>query len=538
MAKRMVAGLMAGLIPSLLSAEPIGPIHLKLDESKVEAKRLGPEPAASRAVIDTSMFPRPERLEPAVRFWTQVFSHYSEDQVLVHSMDYPHKVFTVLDFSEDAERIDDPRALRRHRIRTEQAAKERVDELLAEVQALVDKPEAMNAEQKRIYELLRDLDDPQIYGKQVGRIRGQRGLRERTQLALGRAGAYWEEIESTFARYELPLALTRLPIVESSFNVEAYSKVGAAGLWQFIPSSARIYMVLDDLRDERRDPWASTEAAARHLTQDYAELQDWPLAVTAYNYGRAGLRRALKETGGSTLFDLMDRYENRRFGFASRNFYAEFLAAVDVERAWQQYYEQIDLHEPVRYEEVQVAHYVPYATAQRLSGADAQTFRRLNPSWRDEVVDGKLYLVPGSRLRVPPGQAKPFFAGYQALGADELFSTQREYWRWHTIRRGESLSSIARRNGTSARYLAKLNGIRDLHLIRIGQKIKIPPRKDYPVVAVDRVREPKTHKVRKGQTLWGIARSYKVSVKSLLEANQLADASLLRAGASLRIPAH
>lgn len=531
MRSAFLAMVVAGLLPGGVSAEPIGPIQLRLDESKVQVR--------ARPVVDTSMFPRPERLEPAVRFWTQVFSHYSENQLLLHSMDHPQKVFTVLDFSAEAERLaSDPSAFRRYRIREEKAAKERIDELLTEVQALAATPEAMNAEQRKVFDLLADLDDRQIYGKMIGRVRGQRGLREKTHKALVRAGAYWEEIESTFTRYELPIALTRLPIVESSFNVDAYSKVGAAGLWQFIPSSARIYMALDDLRDERRDPWASTEAAARHLVADYAELQNWPLAVTAYNYGRSGLRRALTEVQGTTLVDLLERYEGRRFGFASRNFYAEFLAAVDVERAWQQYFDQVDPHPLIRYEEVQVAHYVPYATAQRLAGSDAQTFRQLNPSWRQEVVDGKLYLAPGSRLRVPQGKAQAFFAGYQALGGDEIYGRQREYWRMHKIRNGESLSTIARRHGTSSRRLAKLNGIKDPHKIRIGQVIKIPPRDDSPVVKVDRVAEPTTHQVKAGQTLWGIARSYQVSLQALLDVNELKDARALRVGSRLRIPSH
>lgn len=531
MRSAILAMAVAGLMPSVVSAEPIGPIKLKLDESNVKVYQ--------RLEVDTSMFPRPAQLEPAVRFWTQIFSHYSEHQLLLHAMDYPQKVFTVLDFSADAKRLaDDASAFRRLRIREEQAAKAHIDELLAQVQALVATPEAMNAEQRKVYDLLADLEDQQIYGKLIGRVRGQRGLREKTHQALVRAGAYWEEIETTFARYELPIALTRLPIVESSFNVDAYSKVGAAGLWQFIPSSARIYMALDDLRDERRDPWASTDAAARHLVADYAELQNWPLAVTAYNYGRSGLRRALTEVQGTTLVDLLERYEGRRFGFASRNFYAEFLAAVDVERAWQQYFDQVDPHPAIRYEEVQVAHYLPYATAQRIAGSDPETFRRLNPSWRQEVVDGKLYLAPGSRLRVPVGKAQAFFAGYQALGRDELYGRQREYWRMHKIRSGESLSTIARRHGSSAKRLAKLNGIRDPHKIRIGQVIKIPPRKDSPVVPVDRVIAPATHHVKAGQTLWGIARSYKVSLQSLLEVNDLSDASLLREGSRLRIPSN
>src|SRR5687767_10658735 len=109
------------------------------------------------------------------------------------------------------------------------------------------------------------------------------------------------KMEAVFRDMGLPVELTRLPFIESSFNVKAYSHVGAAGIWQVMPSSARLYMRLNDTVDDRRDPWFSTEAAARHLADDYRLLKSWPLAITAYNFGRNGMARAAATVGSRDI---------------------------------------------------------------------------------------------------------------------------------------------------------------------------------------------------------------------------------------------
>src|SRR5262245_20063059 len=135
-------------------------------------------------------------------------------------------------------------------------------------------------------------------------------------------------METIFEREGLPVALTRLPLVESCFNVRAYSKVGAAGIWQFMPSTGRYYLRIDNAVDERRDPVTATVAAATHLKGNYEVLHSWPLAITAYNYCRAGMANAVSTVGSSDIVDIIQHYHGPAFKFASRNFYAEFLAAL------------------------------------------------------------------------------------------------------------------------------------------------------------------------------------------------------------------
>lgn len=511
----------------------------------------------SVAAADT--FPRSELLRPSVDFWTRVFAEFSEYQSAIHSMDYPHKVWMVLDFRDQAQERGENEA-RRHQRREEDKAKRELNYLLARVHDLRDTPEKMDDEERAVYELLADIPDPMRYKKAIGRFRAQRGLLERTRLALEVSGKYLPEMERVFADRSLPTTLTRLPLVESSFNVEAYSKVGAAGLWQFMPSSARIYMRLNEVVDDRRDPWTSTQAAARHLKDDYQALGSWPLAITAYNHGRMGLTRGLRETGGSTLEDLLERWDGRRFGFASRNFYAEFLAAVDVERDHRRHFGDVRRGEPLEFEVVETQHYVPYDVLRRCAGADEESFRKLNPAFHDEVVEGKLFVPPSHSIRVPLGQAESFKVAYSALGAQERFDQQRFYYAHHRVRSGDTLERIARNYGVSLTALRQANSGLNPRRLRPGQSVRIPPRgaprlikASAPAAAaapapsaqaedgsavqiVQAGMDHLLHKVQPGEALIIIAKRYNTTVAALKRLNNLGRSSRIRAGDWLKIP--
>ncbi|MDR3419046.1 MAG: LysM peptidoglycan-binding domain-containing protein, partial [Nevskia sp.] len=516
------------------------------------------ELAAQAAVLpahDDPNFPHLAILKPQVDFWTKVFAEYSENQSVVHSIDDVRKVYTVLDFSQDAESLD-AMQLSLLKGREETRAKQHVDELLKRVDALQATPEKMDAEERRIYQMFSDSRDPRRFREAIGTFRVQRGLRERTAHALQVSGRYLGQMEQIFASYGLPTRLTRLPLVESSFNLHAYSKVGAAGLWQFMPASARIYMRFDQIADDRRDPWFSTDAAARHLRDDYQALQSWPLAVTAYNYGRGGVSHALAEVGGSTLDDMLRRYNGERFGFASRNFYAEFLAASDVERDWRKYFGDIQRDAPAQFETVETRDYVSYDTLRRLSGTDLDTFRMLNPAYNDEVLDGRLFVPPGHLIRVPAGAADRFKLAYASLGPDQRLEHQRQYYTLCRVGRGDSIAKLAHRYGVSQQAIRAANGLGSNSRVRAGTLLRIPPH-DAPATVVASAETPeahvvktaahseaavekkgrlRTHKVRSGQTLGGIAKQYRTSVESLRRLNGLGHSDRLRVGSELKIP--
>jgi len=509
------------------------------------AAQAQPEPAPAllpQVVVeeapDTTVFPRPAMLAPNIAFWTEAFSHYSEYQSVIHSQDRPEKVYAVLDFRNDVLRAG-PAEARRLQQRTEKAIKREVDQHLRRIHALRDQPDELSPVERKLYELFADSNDPNRFHKAIGSFRAQRGLKEKTERALRVSGQYLPRMEAIFAAEGLPTALTRLPLVESSFNVEAYSKVGAAGLWQFIPSSARLYMRLDEAVDDRRDPWTSTQAAARHLKEDYELLGSWPLAITAYNHGRGGLARGLREVKGDDLEDLLERWDGRRFGFASRNFYAEFLAAVDVERDYRRHFGEIERHDPLEFEVVQIQHYVPYEALRRCAGVSEGQFRTLNPGYRPEVLDGKLYVPPNTSIRVPVGKGESFMAAYLALGEDQRFSKQRFYYVRYRVQRGDNLGLIARRHGVSVSALKQANGIGSRNLIRAGQVLRIPPRggKAHAVkVAAQSAPDPALHHVRPGETLTAIAQQYRTTIAILRQLNRLDPDHTLLAGAILKVP--
>jgi membrane-bound lytic murein transglycosylase D len=163
------------------------------------------------------------------------------------------------------------------------------------------------------------------------KLRIQTGLADEFLKAAERAQEYLPYMERVFTQAGLPVELTRLPFVESMFNLGARSKVGASGIWQFMPGTARTFdLNVGRVVDERNSPYKPTRGAARLMTSNFQRLRSWPLAITAYNHGPGGLERAIKNVGTDNLGTVIERYNSPSFGFASKNFYSEFLAAVTV----------------------------------------------------------------------------------------------------------------------------------------------------------------------------------------------------------------
>jgi membrane-bound lytic murein transglycosylase D len=158
----------------------------------------------------------------------------------------------------------------------------------------------LTAEERRIAAMFAKMPGSDRFQLAADRVRSQSGLRKRFAAGIGRWSGYREEMRDVFRARGLPTELIVIPLFESCFNLDAYSKVGAAGVWQFMPSTGRLFMRVDGAIDERRDPIRSTEAAAAYLGRDYELLGSWPLAITAYNHGRGGMARATSELGTRT----------------------------------------------------------------------------------------------------------------------------------------------------------------------------------------------------------------------------------------------
>jgi membrane-bound lytic murein transglycosylase D len=441
------------------------------------------------APASADTFPRPVSLEPQIRFWRDVFGSYSRYQVVVHDTVDLDKVYSVLDFRSS----EDLGPLARETLIREETDSE-VARLRAIFRRLDDagpKPTGLSADEQRIFDMFRGDSGSSKFREAADdkRLRTQRGLYEKFANGLRIAHRYLPDMERIFRDEGLPTELTRLPLVESCFDVEAYSKVGAAGIWQFMPSTGRLYaMDVNALVDERRDPIAATRGAARFLRHNYESLEDsWPLAITAYNHGPAGVRRAINDTGTTDIGVIVDRYKGPAFGFASRNFYAEFVAALDVDKHRKAYFGDLDVDKPEATRVIPLDRPVGIEVAARLAGTDRGTVASLNPALMDCVVEGRRHIPAGYELRLPAERCNGFEERLAELVVEQrvmrvsapAVATHRASSRTvataHRVGKGDTLSEIAQKYRVSVTSLKNANRLRGKDIKR-GQVLKIPRR--------------------------------------------------------------
>jgi membrane-bound lytic murein transglycosylase D len=289
-----------------------------------------------------------------------------------------------------------------------------------------------------------------------------------------RSGAWETHIEETLANLGLPPELAVLPHVESSFNPAAYSKVGAAGLWQFMRSTGRRYMRIDSAVDDRLDPFRSTEAAAQLLAYNYRVLGTWPLALTAYNHGSAGMMRAKESMGSEDIVKILRGYTSRSFGFASRNFYVSFLAALEIDRNPEKYFGPLERQPEARFREVQIPAFVSVSALSRTLKVDGEKLRALNPALLPPVWSGQQRVPKDYRLRLPM-EAEPWTSQRlaQRLSPGDMFTGQRgpEHYR---VQKGDTLVSIAARYDMPVDALARRNHLRTSARVSPGTVLVLP----------------------------------------------------------------
>lgn len=346
-----------------------------------------------RTVLPPVAFDVDGRMRKNVAFWVKVYTEFSTDQGLIHDAKYIDHVYEFLDLREG----DLPSS---KKIR---AAKEKWKKLLLSVHRKQNTPDKLNDEEKKVYELFSDVNEPNKFlnAAHRKRLRFQLGQKNQYLDGLKQSGRYLPIMEEIFRKEGLPVELTRLPFVESSFNVRARSKVGASGIWQFMRSTGRLFLKITDAVDERNDPIRATEAAAKLLRLNYESLGKWPLAVTAYNHGRKGMMRAVRTVGSEELEDLVGNYRGRTFGFASSNFFTELLAAIEVERNSKKYFGPVERDKPLRYFEVALPDYVGMKELAEAMRLDFASIRQLNPGLTELVYEGSRLIPAGYRLRLP-----------------------------------------------------------------------------------------------------------------------------------------
>ena len=441
-----------------------------------------PASFARSAVSPTSdPFAVPKGLEPAVKFWKAIFLDYDSTQLVFFDPTNMSKIHRVVESREGA----------------------RARRVVRSVRA----------------QLMRR-------GIPSHRIKAQRGISERFAAGVRRSGRYMAHMRKIFSARGLPVELTYLPLVESSFRNDARSFRGAVGMWQFMPSTGRRYMRVTRLLDERRDPLEATRAAARLLQDNYRELGTWPLAVTAYNHGRAGMSRAVRRLGTRDIVTIIRRYRGRTFKFASKNFYAEFLAAVHIMRDLERHLPHVRFDQLVRLDEISLTKRVALSSLLRHSRVSRAELLTWNPALSRRAT----WIPAGYRLKAPELQGQWLRKALADVGRLPSFP-------YHVVSRGDTLSELARAYGTSASAIQSINGLRSAHRLRVGQRLEIPGGSS-PSRSVKRgaAKRRVYHRVRRGETLSTIADRYQVSPAAIQRANAIRNRNRIRAGQRLRIP--
>lgn len=328
-------------------------------------------PGWAHASAGVEPFPMLPGLEEYVEFWKPVFTRYTSLEWIFHDPLEANRIYRVVRVEENSKTI------------TRQIVQEQRKEILKE--------HGLKGDEKRVHV--------------------QRGIRERFAAGVQRSERFLGKIQDIFREEGLPIELAYLPLIESSFVTHARSRAGAVGIWQFMRSTGRRYLRIDSIVDERRDPLESTRAAARLLKENYEIFGNWPLAITAYNHGREGMLRASKEIGSKDLMEIIRRYKGPVFGFASKNFYAEFLAALAVVSRKEEFFPDMEYDSPLPLEELKLERAIPVTAFLKRTDVSRSEFLEWNPALSKKITT----LPKGYRVKVTPERLESFVVAYRGI---------------------------------------------------------------------------------------------------------------------------
>ena len=464
-------------------------------------------------------FPRPEQLEPAINFWVKVYTEVDTRSGFLHDSEHLSVIYVALD--RDRSAIDSRRK-----------------QIQADLRALATgKRDLLTGSQKDILALWPDDVSNQTLNRAAGNVRWQLGQSDRFLGGLQRSGAYRGYINQVVREKSLPIELGVLPHVESSFNPGAYSSAAAAGMWQFTRATGQRFMRIDHIVDERMDPYIAANAAMSLLQYNYSVLGTWPLALTAYNHGAGGIARAVRETGTTDIETIVANYKGRAFGFASRNFYAQFLAVLQVENNALEHFGDIRLNPAPRFREVEMDSFIDAEVFASSVGVSLDQLEVDNPALRPAVWEGNKRIPKGFRIKLRAG-AVPSSDLLAMVENDFKFAVQTPDVAY-VIVRGDSLSVIARRFSTSVASLVSLNQLTSSNRIQIGQRLLLPQASnDTQQLAFgsSATSSDGLYKVRRGDTVSVIASRFRTTEQELLNLNGIANKNRIYPGQELRLP--
>lgn len=523
-------------------------------------------------------FEVPDLLRPRVNFWIDVFTRYDKDQVLIHHRDFPQAVFGVIDFRSQRKKMSD-RAFSKYRERVKNQKVKLIENSLKNVAKGKYTNNPLDKLVKEVMEIVPGRTGKYRKAYQENLIRTQTGIRDKFRDSLKRSGRYLHILEQIFKEHGLPIELTRLPYIESSFDYRAYSSVGAAGIWQFMPATGRSFgMKITSAIDERRDIVEATQGAAKYLKSAYKSLGNWGLALTSYNHGVAGVKRKIKKLNSNDMAHIIERPSLRLFGFASTNFWPEFLAALEVHNNYSFYFPGLVKERPRYIVGYKLPHSFSFKHLVNTLKISEETLQEYNYALSKNTIKGQYNLPKGYVLKLPAElkaqvskltkpergiQVQKVYGGsssYKVVKGDTLIKIANRYKTSvsklksinklrtnniyvgqrlklysssgiYVVKRGDTLSGIASRHRTSSSSLKKVNNLRSSK-IYIGQKLKLG---NATAKSTFTSKNPKIyHNVKYGENLWLIAKKYKTDINSIKKLNNL-KVTTLKVGQRLRV---
>jgi membrane-bound lytic murein transglycosylase D len=495
--------------------------------------------ASVRADVIQGPFAVPPILRPRVDFWKDIFTKYGAGHSVIHHRDFPQIVFGVIDLSRERAAMS-PTAFDAYK---SSVVTKTVADVKGQLLELAESGDARTPFQEQVLAQLRERRlSPGVLRTWIEQdlIRTQTGIRERYAEAVRRAWRYLPVMEQIFVgEFGLPRELTRIPFIESSFDYTAYSSVGAAGIWQFMPKTARAHrLVVGRAVDDRRDPLKATRAAAEYLRSAYNSLGAWSLAITSYNHGVGGVRSKVRKAGTDDLGRIIEDPNERFFGFASTNFYPEFLAAVEIFEDHAHYFPDVPEEPPLRVVSYSMnkATYAPLMASKL--GIPLERLREANYGLMEVVWRGRASIPAGYTLRVPMDhrqRADQFFG----VGRAEQFVPLAPSSSPKVVPVSSGEDNIRPKPSV---LLPSAEQRGDL-LVGIGNAAAAVPKKTASAVRVaptsTQLRRQQASvrqvTVRSGDTLSSLAKRYSVRIERIRQLNNMKGSKVV-AGQKLLIP--
>jgi membrane-bound lytic murein transglycosylase D len=485
-------------------------------------------------------FPCPKALKRRTDFWIQVYRKWTTKQGVFHDSLNPERVYSVINVKNGCSK-------KSTRVKKE---KKRIQTQLNRIASDLERGrQPKSSSDKKMMSLFPDKKAKSIRTASSN-IRCQQGNRDRFTSALKRYGAYGGLVKKLVVDAGLPSDIHFLPFVESLYNPHAYSRVGAAGLWQIMPATARqLGLELNATVDERLDLESATLGAVRYLNDSRKRLtklaktkdskvtagQLTPFVITSYNFGVSGMRRALDQVG-TDFVSVLNNYKSPSFQVAVKNFYASFLAARHVAKNSKRYFGKVVAQEPIRYHTVLLKHATSLDRITKIFGLGEKELKDLNRGLTRFVWHGWRMIPRGYRLRLPHRQGawKSEVSQLTSLSPEDESRRPVRY----TVRKGDTACGIARAFRVKCKDLIDLNRLGRRAFITVKQDLIIPGKGGTKQLSgkAPNIDSSGLYTVRKGDSPCGIAIRADIPCTRLLSLNGLSNRAVIHPGQKIKLP--